>query len=183
MGGPAASTRMRRALLGFIRHLYFRGRRDGGVGVARGGVVCVQLSVSGVQRLKGGGHQPSTRACSATRATGPPSPPGRGPRRGPHSPGSWCGAELCRDVVAGRARQGGRCRWVSAARADVRTGWSRRCRCSPRTVPDPRPGPSRPSRRRGRPLPPKLPPTPCCRSLGARGLCHRLHSSLVGISV
>ena len=39
------------AALCFICHLYFCGGRDGGVGVARGGVVCVQLSISGVERL------------------------------------------------------------------------------------------------------------------------------------
>lgn len=108
----------------------------------------------------------------------PPSPLGRALRPGRPSPGSWCGAELCRVVVAGRAHQGARCRWVSAARADVRTGWSRRCRCSPRTVPDPRPGPSRPSLWRGRPLPPKLPPHP---TVYWQSVSHRTPSP-VGIS-
>lgn len=53
--------------------------------MARGGVVCVQLPISGVQRLKTvGGYQPGTPACSATHVTGPSTPSRMGPRPGPH---------------------------------------------------------------------------------------------------
>lgn len=40
-------------LLRVIRHLYLRGRCDGGIGVTGGGVVRIQLPVGRVQRLGG----------------------------------------------------------------------------------------------------------------------------------